>query len=253
MTLRAAFFDVGDTLVEHWAPSEVLLAKIRERVCAHYGEEPPWLDDAINAGIEPPGVRGAENRWPYEMRLARQETNAWYEAWFRANGIDVDGIDIDRLRSLFCVPLDEVSVPAAGAFDAVRWCKGRGLRVVLVSNTLSRGDEEVLEDWRRFGLDDAIDGVVSSHSVGWRKPNPAIFERALAIARARPDEAFHVGDSLIADVWGAKQIGLRAVWRKRLDVEPPAGVDVEPDATIRELTELPGVVTPWLAAGERVA
>lgn len=250
MTLRAALFDVGDTLVEHWAPHEVLKAKARERVARAIGEH-DRLRELVDADVEP---QEARLEWPFVPEHARQETLRWYEAWLRTRGIDLDGLDLDRLRVLLAVPLDEVSTPVAGAFDAVRWCADRGLRVVLVTNTLWRGDEEVLEDWRRFGLGDAVHGVASSHSVGWRKPHPAIFERALEIAGARPEETFHVGDNLIADVWGARQAGLRTVWRetRAARTRRPA-IDVRPDATIREMTELPAVVERWLAAGGVVA
>lgn len=253
MTIRAAFFDVGDTLVEHWLRGDPLHAKIRDRLCAAFGER-EWYDDWIRAEIEPEDVREhlrqpvtPTGQWSYEPDRARQETLAWYQRWFRDQGIDLDGIDVDRFRSTMCVPLDEVSVPAAGAFDAVRWCKDRGLRVVLVSNTLSRGDEEMVEDWRRLGLGDAVDGVVSSHSVGWRKPHPAIFERALELARVVPSEAFHVGDGLVADVWGAKQLGMRAIWRRTSLAREQPDVGVEPDAIVEELTELPPIVERWLS------
>src|SRR5438045_1181855 len=83
--------------------------------------------------------------------------------------------DIGGLRSLMCVPLSDVSSPVRGAFEAVKWCAEQGLKVVLVTNTLQRGDAEVVDDWKRFGLHDAIHGVVSSHSAGWRKPHPSIF------------------------------------------------------------------------------
>jgi FMN phosphatase YigB (HAD superfamily) len=115
---------------------------------------------------------------------------------------------------------------------------------VLVTNTLSRGDDEVWEDWRRFGLADSIEGVVSSHSVGWQKPHRAIYDRALQIAGARPEEAFMVGDRLDADILGAKRLGMRAVWRRTEHEQPK--VDVEPDAIVDDLTELPAVVGPWL-------
>lgn len=235
MGLRAAFFDVGDTLVEHWAPRETVNARARSQICADLGEQ-PWLDHLLEARLEPswnaslaqliaqrtdPAARFAPDD-------ARQETLAWYAAWFREQRIEIDDADLDRLRRAMCVPLDEISAPVAGAFDAVRWCKAHGLRVVLVTNTLSRGDAEALADWERFGLDGSIDGVASSHSVGWRKPHPAMFERALEIAAVRPAEAFHVGDNLIADVWGAQQLGIRGVWRRSFRTRPPTDERGEP-------------------------
>lgn len=220
---------------------------------------------------------------PFQPEDARQDTAGWYRAWFRRHGIETDGIDIERLRVLMCVPLDEISTPVKGAFEALRWCAARGLRVVLVTNTLSRGDEEALDDWRRFGLSEAIHGVVSSHSAGWRKPHAAIFERVLEVAGARPAETFHVGDNLIADVWGAQRAGLRAIWRRRDPGTVPtdergapperergacehpsdklslAGehvrcaacgqsipISVRPDAAIDDLTELTRTVERWL-------
>lgn len=249
MTLRAAFFDVGDTLVEHWAPRDVVHAKARERLAEALGER-EWLAELVDADLEPAETKGG---WPFVPEHAKQETLRWYERWFRDRGIKLDGTEVERIRTLLTVPLDEVSMPVPGAFDALRWCADRGLRVVLVTNTLMRGDEEVLEDWRRFGLKDVIHGVVSSHSAGWRKPHPAIFERALELAEADPSEAFHVGDNLVADVWGAKQLGLRAVWRRTETSEDHPPVDVRPDAVVRDLTELPGIVARWLEAKEAPA
>ncbi len=235
--MKAAFFDVGDTLVEHWSPPEDMRVHALAALRREFGER-TWYQRFLEAEIEP---RGAAD--PLE-----QQTNRWYERWFADAGIECD-IETDRLRAAVAVPIDLVSQPVPGAFEAIRWCKGSGLAVVVVTNTLSRGDDELLRDWRRMGLADAIDGVVSSHSVGWRKPHPAMFERALAIAGARPEEAFMVGDSLEADVAGAKRLGLRAIWRRVR--EPEDGVSVTPDATIADLAELPAVVEPWLSACRR--
>jgi FMN phosphatase YigB (HAD superfamily) len=247
VVLKAAFFDVGDTLVEHWAPPEKLNELLREALRREFAGH-DWHEDFIGGAIGP----SASTVWQSSSagHLAdgeeqlKQETLRWYGDWFRNAQIGIDDTDLDRLRVAMTVPLDLVSTPVPGAFAAVRWCKAQGLRVVLVTNTLSRGDDEVWEDWRRFGLADAIDGVASSHTVGWQKPHRAIYERALAIAGARPEEAFMVGDRLDADILGAKRLGMRAIWRRTEHEQ--AKVDVEPDAVVTDLTELPAVVTPWL-------
>ena len=233
MGLRAAFFDVGDTLVEGWDPDYRILA--RAAVAAHYGER-DWYDAFFAADHE-----AAEPEEP-----VRQETLAMMGCWFRDQGVQLDGIDLDRVRSLCSVPLDTVARLTAGAPEALRWCKANDLTVVLVTNTLWRGDDEVREDWRRFGLADAIDGVVSSYTVGWRKPHRAMFDRALELAGVRPDEAFMVGDRMRADVWGARQVGLRSVLRKTVGLAPQTPVDVAPDAVVDSLDELPAVVSRWL-------
>ena len=233
MGVRAAFFDVGDTLVEGWDPDYRI--KAREALAAHYGER-DWYQAFLEAEHEP---READVPW-------RQDTLSIMAQWFNARHLSVEDIDLDRVRSLCSVPLDTVARLTEGAADALRWCKASGLQVVLVTNTLWRGDAEVREDWRRFGLGDAIDGVASSHSVGWRKPHRAMFDRALELADARPEEAFMVGDRLGADVLGAKRVGLRAVLRRARAGPPQATVDVVPDAIVSSLRELPHVARPWL-------
>jgi FMN phosphatase YigB (HAD superfamily) len=227
--LRAAFFDVGDTLVEDWLPLEARVPVITQHLTRAFGHR-DWFDALAQMDLEQPDA-------------VRQETNRWYEEWFAARGIECD-VDVDRLRSACAVPLDLVSTPVAGAADAVRWCKRQGLRVVLVTNTLARGEVEVMRDWERAGLADAIDGIATSHDVGWRKPHRAMFDRALDLAAVRPDQAFMLGDNPIADVRGAQSLGIRAVLRRTEALSLPA--DVRPDAVIDELSELPAVVTPWL-------
>jgi len=201
----------------------------------------------LRAELEAPRVEIAARIEPEDASVLEQATLEWYRQWFESQGVVVDGMDLEQLRAAMVLPLDEVSIPVPGAFDALRWCHGRGLRVVLVTNTLSRGDAEVLEDWRRFGLHDAIAGVVSSHSIGWRKPHPAIFRRALELAGCRPEEAFMVGDNLVADVEGAKSLGMRAIWRRRPETTAKAQACTVPDAVVDDLTSIPSVVAPWLA------
>ena len=232
MGVRAAFFDVGDTLVEHWLRDTELAAVHRRDLVAAFGER-DWYDALIAADIK-----------PADREQHRQETNRWYEEWFAARGIACD-IEIDKLRSTFAGPIELLSAPVPGAADAVRWCKAQGLRVVLVTNTLYRGDAEVVRDWRRAGLHDAIDAVVSSHSAGWEKPHPAIYRRALELARVEPGEAFMVGDDPECDIRGSQALGMRAIWRRTSQHRLPA--DVRPDAVLEDMGELPAAVRPWLS------
>jgi len=242
--VRAAFFDVGDTLVEHWAPRERLHELLRKALRREFGDI-AWGEDFIRAEIGPGRSTSAQTRLeqPDGEEALRQETLRWYRDWFEKARVDALDIDLDRLRIAMSIPLDLVSTPVPGAFAALRWCKANGLRVVLVTNTLSRGDAEVWEDWRRFGVADAIDGVVSSHSVGWQKPHRRIFERALELAGAQATDAVMVGDRLDADMLGASRLGIRTVLRRTGEPQRDAGV--RPDAIIDDLTQLPALIRTW--------
>jgi putative hydrolase of the HAD superfamily len=101
------------------------------------------------------------------------------------------------------------------AFDdarpAIDRARARGVTVVVASNW-DVGLHEVLG---RLGLAAVLDGIVTSAEAGARKPAGAVFERALALAAARPEEAIHVGDSLEEDVIGARRAGIEPVLLSR--------------------------------------
>ena len=53
--------------------------------------------------------------------------------------------------------------------------------------------------------------VITSESVGVKKPNPKVFLYALEVAKAKKEESIMIGDSLEADIHGALNIGLKAI------------------------------------------
>jgi putative hydrolase of the HAD superfamily len=57
-----------------------------------------------------------------------------------------------------------------------------------------------------------FDIVITSEQVGVKKPNPKIFEFALEKANALAHESIMIGDDLIVDVLGAKNVGMTAVY-----------------------------------------
>ena len=63
----------------------------------------------------------------------------------------------------------------------------------------------------RLGLMAHVEHVIVSARVGYRKPHPEIFRRALAVFGVREQEAIYVGDSPDVDVDGARRAGLSAV------------------------------------------
>jgi len=115
--------------------------------------------------------------------------------------------------------------PFADVPGALAELRAAGHRLVVVSNW----DVSLHEMLRTTGLAALVDGAISSAEAGARKPDPAIFRSALALA-GRDDgrRALHAGDSLALDVAGARAAGLDAVLVARGPVADgvPAGVAV---------------------------
>lgn len=85
--------------------------------------------------------------------------------------------------------------------------------------------------------------VVVSEEIGIRKPRPEIFEAVAAGLGLPPGEILHVGDSLAADVAGARAIGMRTVWLTRRVREPERELarhpETRPDFALDDLRDLP--------------
>lgn len=121
--------------------------------------------------------------------------------------------------------------------------RDRGYRLGLVSNA---GDDDNVQrlidnaDIRKY-----FDAILSSAASGTRKPNPHIFRLALNHLDTPASKAVMVGDMLGADILGAHNAGMRAIWITRR-ADTLANIahleNVRPDATISTLRELPQVL-----------
>lgn len=65
---------------------------------------------------------------------------------------------------------------------------------------------------RRLVINQFFDVVLVSSAVGYRKPHPKIFRRALDALRVKPGETVFVGDRLIEDIQGATNVGMKTVF-----------------------------------------
>jgi putative hydrolase of the HAD superfamily len=56
-----------------------------------------------------------------------------------------------------------------------------------------------------------FNSVITSESVGVKKPNPKVFYHALNVANAKKENSIMIGDNIEADVFGAINIGMQAI------------------------------------------
>jgi 2-haloacid dehalogenase/putative hydrolase of the HAD superfamily len=103
---------------------------------------------------------------------------------------------------------------------------------VCIASNVDRADLEAVLAFH--GL--SFPAVVTSEDAGAYKPSPRIFQRALALLGLRADEVLHVGDSLHADVAGARAAGIAAVWVNRRG--RPVPDDMDPASVISDLADL---------------
>lgn len=148
------------------------------------------------------------------------------------SALPADGLDLDALVDALLASLRfHEFADVRPALSAARSC---GRRLVVVSNW----DASLHGVLRALELEPLLDGILTSAEVGARKPAPAIFEQALALVGAGPEDAVHVGDSLEEDVAGARAAGIEPVLVRRDGGPAAPGV-----RTISSLEHLAGVLS----------
>lgn len=188
---------------------------------------PPWeeLDAALVDGIPPERVRAAfEAEMSFYAANAERGRDAASLAALRARSAEILSAGLGRFVDVGAMMAAIRFEPFPDAAPALAALRKRGLRLVCVSNW----DYELDAVLERIGLAAALDGIVTSAAVGARKPDPAIFAPALAIAGCPAAEALHVGDSP-DDVAGARAAGIDVL---RIDRDGGAEADVSSLAEI---------------------
>ncbi len=148
-----------------------------------------------------------------------------------SSSLVVGAMDAYCERFMAFVRLDE---HVAGVLRKLR-CK---YRLGIVSNyAIPECVERLLA---REGLTEFFDVVVVSGAVNRRKPHPEIYLKALQKLGVRAEETVFVGDTVDADVQGAKAVGMRTIYLERR-VQKDAETAC-PDQTIKSLKDLPAAV-----------
>lgn len=97
--------------------------------------------------------------------------------------------------------------PYAGLHEVLTELRERGYRLHVLSNNSSILPLQL----DLIGVTGYFDTVSWSEEMGVEKPDERIFAMALERIGATPDEAVYVGDSHVADVWGAAAAGLTPI------------------------------------------
>jgi len=97
-------------------------------------------------------------------------------------------------------------------------------------------------DLGRIGLADYFEGHVTARAAGALKPDPRAFRHLLDTCSVERARIVHIGDDPDADIRGAQDAGLTAVWLNRSSSAWPDDRPA-PDYVVRDLVEL----AQWLS------
>jgi HAD superfamily hydrolase (TIGR01509 family) len=204
MPIRAVLFDLGDTLVSYYQPQDFLPILRRSLdACLQALDQDPLSTDArtdlLHQALDLNQERADLAVWPLEERL--QMLFGRYAS--------LDAGLTERLVQMFLEPVLATAQVNHDALPVLLGLRRRGIKTGIVSNTPWGSPGRI---WRselaRHQLLTAVDAVVFCQDVGWRKPHPTPFRRALEMIGVAPMDAAFVGDNPVWDVDGAESAGL---------------------------------------------
>ncbi len=216
--LRAVLFDLGDTLID--------FAPLDRRAVFDHGARLSYRH-LSDAGHAMPSYR---NYWKEQYRalrwavlasrLTRREFNSLslLRRHAERNKWTMDEPALEALAWTWYQPLLQYIRIANDVIPTLTALHEMGLKLALVSNTFVPA---VVHDrhLRDAGLLELLPVRVYSSEVGRPKPHRRMFQQALTELGLPAEQALFVGDTVNADIVGARRIGMRTVLRDPLSAD----------------------------------
>ena len=152
------------------------------------------------------------------------DINLKYWRMYREEKISKEDLRYQRLKDAFDVVHYEISdelinvlaieyIEQLPLFDHLFEGTFDYLKEKYQLHIITNGFEEVQsKKMSSSKIDHYFDQVITSESVGVKKPNPRVFEHAIDCANATKENSIMIGDSLEADIEGAINFGMQAIY-----------------------------------------
>lgn len=228
-------FDLGHTLIDYyhdWAGPEGRIVDRLYRLARDAGArmQEPEFRRSVLATLQ--SNRDRKLREMLEIPLENV-----LEGIFSRAGCQLDEGLVQDGMEIFYEALKEDRNLVPGTVEMLQRVRDRGYSVGLISDVAwGLPSEYPLRDIRHYRLERYFDDMIFSSDVGLRKPNPRLFKMAMLNLGVSKDESMYVGNSLQADVKGARSVGMKAVLKKSGYFQPDDSI--VPDHTVDDWNEL---------------
>jgi len=232
--VKALLVDLDDTLLDYTGGVEESWHHAATSVAAPAGVDPAVLVPAI----------ARARRWFWDdPERHRRERIDMIGAWTKvaAHALEeieaADGALAGRVAEHYAAHRWERMALFPGVVDALGRLRARGIPLALVTNGDHRQQRRKIE---QYDLARFFDVIVIEGEFGVGKPEEAVYRHVLAALRARPEDAWMVGDNLEWDVAAPQRLGLTGVWVDGPGLGLPEAAPATPHHIIRAFPELVG-------------
>ena len=214
--IKAVVFDMGGVILNHrYCP---------ERAVLHAANTIVWLKDY---GIH---IKESPSEFACHLEKADEQRRRATEQELREipplealchyylRDYHPSPQDLFPIAEEFCFRFNKEcfeASPRHGLLECVSGLRKQGMRLGVISNTLSR--TYMMSKLAEFGVAGYFEYVLLSSVCGLRKPDPAIFELCRTTMGLKKSEMAYVGDTISRDVIGALDAG----WELMIRIAAP--------------------------------
>ena len=127
---------------------------------------------------------------------------------FDAIKIDVTDQQIDHISNEYLRLLPEVNLLFDGTIEILEYLQSNYSLHIITNGFADVQNKKLINS----GIHKYFKTITNSESAGAKKPNPIIYNHALRVASANKENAVMIGDCLDADINGALDFGIDAIF-----------------------------------------
>jgi len=217
--MKAILFDLDNTLLDRDTSLNHFIRKQYSQFATHFGHIP-------------------EEQYCQRFIELDAQGMVWKDRVYQSmvEEFNVDGIAWETLLEDYVNHFAHCCIAYDGVEAVLAQLRQAGCKMGIISNGKSPFQEKNIE---ALGIVEYFETILISEKEGVKKPSPAIFHKALYALEVAAHEAVYIGDNPDLDMKGAKDAGMRTIWKKndRENDCPWA------DAVFDDFAELPMLIT----------
>lgn len=199
--IKDVFFDLDHTLWDFDKNSKITFENIFAR------NHPEVVIDSFIAHYIPIN-QACWKLYQYDKITHQQLRYDRLKLSFDAIGYEISDAEIDVISNQYIDLLTENNHLFEGTFEILEYLNKK-YKLHVITNGFAHVQVKKLTN---ANLNTYFSTVTNSEMAGVKKPNPIIFEYALDLAKANKETSIMIGDSIEADVLGALEAGIDAIY-----------------------------------------
>lgn len=251
--IKAVVFDMGGVIhtVEHTREKYLQFAQETIAYLAGHGIVIPDGPEEFEAKL----AAADDARRAHNEQTLRETPplEAWCDFYLKEYGVTREQVFPIADQLCFRWSRDRgFDKPRPGAADCMEGLRALGMRMGMISNTLSR--TYVFHQLSGYGLSRYFECVLLSSVCGLRKPGREIFDLCATVMNLPEEEMAYVGDTISRDVIGARKAGWGLMIRLLHPEAKPKVLQREkaleesghrPDYTVNTLPEIIDIIKEY--------